>query len=386
MTTSMLTLKLNQSTNLYQTRWTDDQGNRHKRTFGSNKVQARIVFADFLAKWITTPTVKTPLDPDELMSVKEMIERFNEYAEDYYRHSDGTHTRDHLNYFYATRELRELFGELEASSIGCKEIKKVQQAMIAIDLARKTINERIRRIKHVFLWAFNEEYITDVCLLRVKSVPPLKANRCGARETGRVHAIADSIIDLTCQHTSPTVKAMIMTQRLTGMRPGELVIMRPCDIDTTGPVWIYKPSHHKLSHIDKERVIAIGPTAQKYITPCLPHDLTAAVFNPLKSRHEREVTHGRTIGRLKPRKTDRRVRDHYDVQSYYRAICYACKNAGIATWSPNKLRHAWATEARRLGNGLDHVQNQLGHSDIKTTQIYAGLNMEKAVEYVQKHG
>jgi hypothetical protein len=30
-------------------------------------------------------------------------------------------------------------------------------------------------------------------------------------------------------------------------RPGELVIMRPIDIDTRGKVWVYTPATHKTA-------------------------------------------------------------------------------------------------------------------------------------------
>ena len=43
-------------------------------------------------------------------------------------------------------------------------------------------------------------------------------------------------------------QAMIQLQRLTGMRPGEVVIMRTADIDTTGSVWHYLPASHKTEH------------------------------------------------------------------------------------------------------------------------------------------
>ena len=32
---------------------------------------------------------------------------------------------------------------------------------------------------------------------------------------------------------------MIELQRLTGMRPGEVVIMRTCDLERSGDVWAY---------------------------------------------------------------------------------------------------------------------------------------------------
>lgn len=54
-------------------------------------------------------------------------------------------------------------------------------------------------------------------------------------------------------------------QLLTGARPGETILMRTCDIDTTGPVWVYRPHRHKGEHHEHEREIRLGPKAQAEI-------------------------------------------------------------------------------------------------------------------------
>jgi hypothetical protein len=46
------------------------------------------------------------------------------------------------------------------------------------------------------------------------------------------------------------------------MRPGELCAIGTRDIDTTGKVWLYKPSSHKTAHQGHEREIRVGPRAR----------------------------------------------------------------------------------------------------------------------------
>ena len=48
---------------------------------------------------------------------------------------------------------------------------------------------------------------------------------------------------------------MIQLQRLTGMRPGEVTIMRGCDLVTTNKAWTYRPGTHKTEHHGRERTI-----------------------------------------------------------------------------------------------------------------------------------
>ena len=41
--------------------------------------------------------------------------------------------------------------------------------------------------------------------------------------------------------------------------------------------------------------------------------------------------------------------------------------------SPHKLRHTYATESLKHGANLEHIRRTLGHTDIKTTEIYLSL-------------
>jgi integrase len=60
---------------------------------------------------------------------------------------------------------------------------------------------------------------------------------------------------------------MVRVQLLLACRPGELISMRPRDIDRSRPVWIYRPESHKTQHHGKSRIIPIGPRAQLKMTP-----------------------------------------------------------------------------------------------------------------------
>ena len=53
------------------------------------------------------------------------------------------------------------------------------------------------------------------------------------------------------------------------MRPDEVTIMRPCDLDRTGEVWVYRPESHKLEWLDQNKEVLIGPQAQQVLAPWL---------------------------------------------------------------------------------------------------------------------
>ena len=75
--------------------------------------------------------------------------------------------------------------------------------------------------------------------------------------------------------------------------------------------------------------------------------------------------------------------DRYTTASYRRAIHRACEKLRIEKWSPNRLRHTASTEIRRRF-GIDAARAVDGHSAASTTEIYAELDFNKAID-VMRH-
>ena len=165
---------------------------------------------------------------------------------------------------------------------------------------------------------------------------PLKRGRCNVREAAPVTAVPEELIEPALEHVVPQVKAMIQLQMLTGMRPGEVVIMRSCDIDRSGKVWEYRPESHKTEHHGRPRVVYFGPRAQKVLKPWLKADERAYLFSPqeaMEAIRSRRRTNRQTPVTPSQAKRQRRKRPRkapancYTTMSYGRAIADACRKA-----------------------------------------------------------
>ena len=144
------------------------------------------------------------------------------------------------------------------------------------------------------------------------------------------------------------------------------------------------------------RLLPVGPRAQAILTPYLMEKAEtpeAFIFSPKDSMQLQKVEkRSKRKTRVQPSQMNRKKtnpqrvpRDQYTKDSYARAIVRACKKAGIETWTPNRLRHAAGTEIRDK-YGLEYAQAVLGHSNAKTTEIYAKVNFEKAEKVAREIG
>jgi integrase len=324
------------------------------------------------------------------LTVDEVLLRYWAFAETYY--GQTSQQLDHIK--LAVRPLRQLYGPSPAANFGPLALKAVRQRMVECDWCRNFVNHCVGRVKRVFRWATENELLPPSVYASLQAVRGLARNRSQARETAPVGPVPEERVRAVLGHVSATVKAMIQVQRLSGCRPGEVVSMRGVDLDVTGEVWLYRPAGHKTAHHGHQRVIAIGPRAREVIRPFLKDDPAAYLFSPRESREgwnaERRrkrktpMTPSQARRRRKPR-PKRAPGDRYTVGTYRNAIRRACLRAGIEPWHPHQLRHAAATELRKLF-GLETAKAVLGHRTLSATEVYAQKDVAAAVKVMEEVG
>jgi len=73
---------------------------------------------------------------------------------------------------------------------------------------------------------------------------------------------------------------------------------------------------------------------------------------------------------LPEKEKDTGYRYRYDFKKAFRSVC---EEAGVPWVTPHVLRHTFASQLAMAGVSLYKISQWLGHSDFKTTQIYAHL-------------
>lgn len=329
--------------------------------------ESRAEFARLLAEWQTTHTA--PPRRSERgrtdSTVHELALAFFEHAEHHYRTGDGATSRELANLRDAAKPLLRLYGATIACDFGPSGLKAVRSEMVKAGLARRTVNGRINRIRRIFAWGVEAELIPGETLVRLRAVAPLRAGRDGVRETAPVRPAPEAAVAAALPHLSAPIRAMVELMLATGMRPGEVQRVTMAELDRSGEVWTYKPQHHKNAHRGRDRVVFIGPKAQAILRPWLRAD-GGLLFSPTPEPD------APIDGRRKPR-----PRRPYSRPSFGQAVARACDRAGVPRWSPNQLRHSYATRVRR-DHGLEAAQVLLGHAQANTTQIYAERDFSRA--------
>ena len=303
------------------------------------------------------------------VTVAEIAAAFLKHARKYYV-KNGKETDEVDCIKSALRPLLELYPHTPANDFGPIALKAVRQKMvgpqtrtirkktITVQWTRRYINMSIGRIRRMFKWAVENELVEPTVLMKLQAVAPLMAGRSEAKEHIPRDAVAQDLIDKVKAKVPERTRDMIELWLLTGARPGELIKLTGEMIDRTSykakKVWVAELSDHKMVHKKKRRVLVFGPKAQKILSRYLTADSSKRLF-PINRATASD------------------------------AMKKACRELEIPIFTAHWLRHTAATRIRE-DYDLDSAQVMLGHSKADTTEIYAGLNLKKAIEVARDVG
>jgi integrase len=349
-------------------------------------------YYDLLAKWeangrrpihLTEPVDPVVASVERPVTVGELVTLF--------KRSGNNATRHQYLLPAATGPLVEVYGAIPARDFTAPMLKAVRDLHAKPGtLARTTVNRYTHFVRRIFKWGVSEALVPIGVYEALATVEGLKHHEYHVETAKRKPAPLPHVYALE-QHVAKPVWGLIRLQLACGARGGELVKLRPVDIDTSGDVWLYRPEKHKTAWRGDERVIHFGPKAQDVIREFLNRPVDAFLFDPREGNHERQVARG-TKGKArrpgqKPnaRKSKRTIGTRYTSGSYRRAIERGCELAEVPVWTPHMLRHAFATAIRKAF-GAESVGLMLGDKDTKMIDVYAERDHERALKIASEVG
>jgi len=331
-----------------------------------------------------------PVQDAEAVTINVLAAHYLTYCSQYY----GPDSAECGNVKRAVQTVLELYGATPANEFTPKNLKAVRAMLLEQTkpkpLSRSTINKYTRLARRMFKWGASEGIIEYNVYAALGTVEGLRKGRTKARETRTIEPVPEQDLQSVLKIAPRILRDMITLQSLSGMRPGEICGLRRRNIDTSREVWTVEITDHKMAHLEdaRPRFAAIGPRGQKILKRYLLRPDSAYLFNPreaIKQKAEQAPTHRRRGQKITPRKTGRKVQDHYTTSSYRKAITRLCQEAKIKPWGPNSLRKYAATKVREK-YGLDAAQAVLGHSSADTSEIYAKVNQAKVIEIAKELG
>lgn len=264
-----------------------------------------------------------------------------------YHETKGTDAKTLERMELAFKPLQELYADTPVASFRPRALKAVRARLIGNKLSRWTVNERVWRIKNLFRWGTAEELVPPGTYQALAAVTNLRRGEEGVEDGREVKPVAWEHVDPVLDRVSPRVRAILELLWHTGARVGEIVAMRPKDIDRSETPWVYRLAAHKTAHHGKSRDVFFGPKAQAVLKPFLDRVPTPEPDLPVFTYRVP----------LRPGQRRRPPPRPYDVATIRHAI-----ERGVERVNASRIRTAVVSAVAPLlteaqGHGLDrHVQ------------------------------
>lgn len=350
---------------------------------GSSEAQAaydRLIGA-YLANGRRAPAVALTVEPPPVsappggVTITVLIAEFRAWAKTHYRAPDGTPTREADNFRSILRRLRKRFGKLPVEEFGPIRLLELRSALVKDELARRTINSMMRRVRQVVRWGVSRELVPVEVLDRLATVEPLEPGRGGRETTGSRGAVDWTLVEATLPSLPPLLQAFVTVAYHSGARRGELARLTTGMIDRSKAVWTVDMARHKTAHHGHSRRFFIGPRAQLALEPwLLPDAPDEPIFSPL-----------RVDDRQPKRKGKRPPGRFYSRSGLEQALRRAIDRAGVERWTLGQLRHSAAVRITDAAD-LETARQALGHTEAAMTRHYAAGSTAQAIAVMSEVG
>jgi len=338
-----------------------DGGVRHKRVFGAwGDPAATTAYSRWAAEWHVRQADPTPPGSPGDVLVADLVVACLDWAEATYR-KGGRETSEVAAFRAALRPLAELYGDTPAAAFGPVQLLAIQAGWVAGGLAIGTVNNYQNKVCRAFSHGVSRGVVAAAVADALAHVPQLVPGRTAAAPRKVVTSAPDADLAAAIPHLhhlpdrQRILEGIVRLQLATGMRPGEVLELRPEDLDRSREPWLYRPpSGGKTYHLEKARKVWIGPAGRALLLPFL------ADAEPGEPVFRVRAIRGRKPWGLIP----------ISAQFYRDCLARACEVADVPVITPHRLRHSKATAVQRAYEDDEAVAAALGNSKETARQVY----------------
>lgn len=351
--------------------WRDAKGRPHSRRFGRvGEVSKREAHAKYRA-FIVNEFPKLVAADEIKYSVQNLCDDWIDTLDTRYI-VEGKRTASANKVKVALESFAALYGDQEADSIDAGKVAAWLESYIGERRAKggkgkrggktkETVNTALTYIKRMFKWGHTYRGLSATATGSVVLVENIRSDHPALTIPEPIPAVPFATVEATLKRCPQVIRDMVMLQWWSGMRPGEVLMVRGCDLKhEEGGLMTYRPRRHKNTWRGKIRIVALGPKAVAILEKHITKNLDARLF-------------------LRP---DGRS---WDTQAYRREIRKAAALAEVKAWKPNQLRHSAATRVAE-SFGAEDVQHMLGHANLRQQEVYVERSVKKALRLAKEVG
>jgi integrase len=271
------------------------------------------------------------INQEPKLTIRELLERVDQRQRELGRRSYESHFKPYA------KGLNEAFGDLPVGELTVERLQKYQFQRSQV-VSKATVNRSLAILRMAYNLGIRWDLLKDNPVNRLEFF----------RETrGRVRFLSREEQHELLACCSPLLRDLVLVALRTGMRRRELLGLRKADVD-------FNRNQLILTRTKTDRSRQVPMTEE-----------VRAVLSRL------------AFGREEQDRLFRNKRGEPYEQPRW-AFCQALHKAGIKNFRFHDLRHSFASDLVQAGVDIFTVSKLLGHSNVRTTMIYAHLAPEHA--------
>lgn len=208
---------------------------------GSAEAQRRLreVLAEHLAgkPLSTARATRQAAASSSWPTVAQLCAAYLLHAERFYRDEQGHPTGEVTHATIAFRLLLELYRDTPTDRVTIRDLLNVRQALVDLrekhehgrqapsGLSRRTINDRMARIKRLFRWGVEQGTVPGSTWHELSALRGLPKGRCGVHDNAPIEAVPWGLVQDVLPHLVPTIADAVRLQWWSGVRPAEALAM-----------------------------------------------------------------------------------------------------------------------------------------------------------------